>query len=170
MHARQLPLAHRCTRFVGRPADTCSPAYCDRCQQPVHDLSRRTHAEVVALVRAHAGRRLCVAYRVREDGVLVLRRARRVAPAVMVAATLLGCAPYRIDEPASGDGCVDAAGFEVPCPPRAGVLVIPQAPPPPPPPRAQRPSRRPRADARDGEFELMGVLDDAVVGELAPRR
>lgn len=171
MHARRLPLAYRCTGFVGRPAEARAPAWCDRCSQPVHDLSRRTAAEVDALIHAHAGRRLCVAYRVRRDGEVVLRRGGAGVVAAAVAAAALACAPYRVDEPAAADACVDAAGYEVPCPPRAGVLVIPHAPPRPAArPRSREPQRRGEVVVLDDdELMLLGVFDEDLAREAARR-
>lgn len=93
LHRRQLPVISQCDAFVGREATDDAPGHCTHCAKDVHDLSRLTEDEVIALI-ARTGGDLCVSYRMRDDGTIELRQRRsRLAP-VGLALALTGCAGH----------------------------------------------------------------------------
>jgi hypothetical protein len=129
LHRRQLPIASPCERFEGTEASADRAAFCTRCDKHVHDLSRLSEPEVVNLLARHRDREICISYRARTDGTIALRKpAPRLAPAAM-ALSLAGCAGHLTEAESSASGCVDAAGYQVECPPtsRLGMAVIPDA-------------------------------------------
>lgn len=132
---RQLPILSACQQFVGRSATDDEPAYCTNCSKHVHDLSRMKEREVIGLLARHLGERVCISYRSRADGTIALRATpSRFAP-VALAVALAGCAGHVSDgDDVAKTDCVDAAGYEVPCPSvaRVGIVAMPDTVAPPP--------------------------------------
>lgn len=115
LHRRQLPVISACDEFVGREATDHAPAHCTHCAKDVHDLSRLTEDEVIALI-ARRGGDLCVSYRVRDDGSIELRSRRpRFAP-VTLALALTGCAGHLGEAAAENDERIEALGAGEGCP------------------------------------------------------
>jgi hypothetical protein len=94
-----------------RPEPGGRRRWCDHCERQVHDLSRMGEQAARALLREHAGRRVCITYIEDEDGEVVFapepnivplqRLARRplaeavkVAGAASVVAVLAACTPH----------------------------------------------------------------------------
>jgi hypothetical protein len=128
IHRRQLPIASPCRSFEGRAATATSPAFCTRCDKPVHDLSRLTEREVVTLLARHRETGLCVSYRARKDGAIAMRTPQPpIAPAAL-ALSLAGCAAH-LEEGAAAtrSDCIDGEGWRSDCPPapRLADAVIP---------------------------------------------
>ena len=76
-------------------------SFCHTCDKAVHDLSTQTQAEVERLLAAHAGRELCVSYRVdaRGEPVFKAEPAPRCVPPIVMALALAACTPWGLDEP-----------------------------------------------------------------------
>lgn len=105
--ARRLPIVRGCPIRGALPGDTGAERTidCRHCGSPVHDLTRRSEREVRRLLAAHVGRSICVQYRVRANGDLVLRDTRSAVAAASVGALLTACAGH-LDE-LEGDALVD---------------------------------------------------------------
>lgn len=108
----ELPIVGRCPVDVELRPDAHGRSWCEHCSEPVHLLSGMREHEVRALVAAHAGRSLCVAYRVRDDGTIALRSEPARAWLAPALAGLAACAPTRdatttpVEEPpAQTQGC-----------------------------------------------------------------
>jgi hypothetical protein len=113
IHRRQLPIISPCEGFVpAEPRTDREFGLCARCDRVVHDLSQMEEREANELVaRIDAGDSICVAYRTRSDGSIVLReRSAWAIPALLLAA----CAGHISAEPA-GSTCRDANGYEIDC-------------------------------------------------------
>jgi hypothetical protein len=121
MHRRELPIRTPCRERE------LQGLFCTSCQREVFDVERLTAAEVRALRRRAAdGERICVRYRVDDQGFIQLRPRPAPARAALVAAglaSLLACGAAQADT-------------TVPTPPAASA---PKAPA-----RAQTPLKKPK--------------------------
>lgn len=84
-----LPIVSACPAELELQPDADGRSWCERCAKPVHVLGSLREHEVRSLLAAHAGRSLCVEYRARKDGTIVLRRD---AARAWLATTLVGLA------------------------------------------------------------------------------
>ena len=145
MHRRTLPIADPCTAFRPEPGKS----FCDKCEKHVHDLSAMTRREAERFLGAHVGERICVAYRSRKDGSILVKPEPRMIGVVLMALGLAACTGYAPEIQHPDDGCRDAHGYEIDCKMagRSDVLVTPEVDPladaephsqpeslPPPPP------------------------------------
>jgi hypothetical protein len=89
----ELPIVGRCPVDVELRPDAHGRSWCEHCDEPVHALSGMREHEVRALVAAHAGRSLCVEYRVRADGTIALRSEPARAWLAPALAGLAACGP-----------------------------------------------------------------------------
>jgi hypothetical protein len=132
VHRRQLPLSYQCEGFVPVPGSTGDGGFCERCQQRVHDVSAMRESELRKLLAAHAGGRVCLAYRTDARGRVRLRpeptRWRPLAVGAL-AMLLAACAGHAAELETPGTVCRDADGYVVSCPEWAepGMLSVPDA-------------------------------------------
>jgi hypothetical protein len=164
LHRRQLPIASPCLGFEGHAATATAPAFCTRCDKPVHDLSRLSEPEVIGVLAQHVGRELCIAYRTRADGAVVTRATpSRLGPAAL-AASLSGCAGHLAEAQTQAQDCVDVDGYHVACPPRPRLdqPVIPEAEAPDEPPADETMIEGGVVDGQPG-----GVVGGVTVGVVA---
>jgi hypothetical protein len=111
---------------------------CAVCDKVVHDLRRMSEREVVDLLARSHGSSICVAYRTRSDGSIVLRDEPRARPGVLAILLAAACAGHG---PAAGEleRCRDDDGAYVDCArsgPSWAFTAVPDevaAPPPPAP-------------------------------------
>src|SRR5262245_47687989 len=85
LRSTDLPIVRAC------PLDAAPEGWCDHCSHRVHALSSMREHEVRALLQAHRGQKLCVAYLVRRDGTLVLAREPARAWLAPLLATATAC-------------------------------------------------------------------------------
>lgn len=120
VHRRHLPLAHRCEGFVPAPGSAGDGGFCERCQQPVHDVSAMRESDLRRLLAAHAGTTVCLAYRADARGRVLLRpEPAAVGQPLAVgalASLLAACAGHAGELARPGDGCRDQDGYAVSCP------------------------------------------------------
>ena len=96
---------------------------CERCHEPVHDLSAMTQVQARLLLAEHAGRQLCVRYRYDRHGQLKFRPPPPATATMgLTAATALAlaaCAGYAdpndVDSPEAAMMCEDVSGYTIPC-------------------------------------------------------
>jgi len=91
-----LPIAAPCRERFEEMCGEGATRYCEKCQKPVHDLSASTEPQARALLREHAGKRLCVRYAKDATGRLRFKTAL-LATAVSVAA----CGTHATEPPAA---------------------------------------------------------------------
>ncbi len=117
---RHLPLAHRCEGFVPAPGSAGDGGFCERCQQPVHDVSAMRESDLRRLLAAHAGTTVCLAYRADARGRVLLRpEPAAVGQPLAVgalASLLAACAGHAGELASPGVGCRDQDGYAVSCP------------------------------------------------------
>lgn len=89
LHRAHLPIVAPCDRFA---ADDDDPRWCLHCRRAVHDLSQLDEAGVRALFARNPDG-VCIEYRTRVDGSIVLRPPPRVA-VPLLAGLLIGCAAH----------------------------------------------------------------------------
>jgi len=138
MHRRSLPIAEPCRAF----APTADRSWCPNCERQVHDLSEMTASQLRHFLTRHDGRRVCVAYRTRRDGTLVLRPEPRPIGTLLVALGLVACTGHAPELEHPDSACRDAAGYEIECNSARedDLLVIPEGESDPRSDAATRPS------------------------------
>jgi outer membrane protein OmpA-like peptidoglycan-associated protein len=158
----ELRIASPCTAAWEQMAPVSGGRWCDRCERPVHDLTRATALEVRATAVVFGGSGLCARLRVDADGEAILRVPRpspsRARPTL--AAAVLGVG-------AAAAGCASAAPSdpqiaEATCVPTLTIAVVPPSAHQAPPAVAATPDGPAKGDAAaDADADADGVPDRA---------
>lgn len=160
MHRRTLPIADPCHAFRPEPGKS----FCGKCEKHVHDLSAMTKREAERFLAAHAGQKICVAYRTAKDGSILVRPEPRMIGVVMMALGLAACTGYAPEIQHPDDGCRDDQGYQVDCTMsgRPDVLVTPEVDELPPPPPVEPVAQPEPVDGIDAVPIPEGSTDDLV--------
>jgi hypothetical protein len=132
-----------------------------------------TRTEAARFLAAHAGERICVAYRTDARGEIRTRPDPRPIGVALAALGLAACTGYAPEIEHPDERCRDAHGYEVDCngPTREDVLVVPDTElPPPPPVEPVEPVEPVRADVPipDDEPVLVGMVAPDPVDGVDP--
>jgi outer membrane protein OmpA-like peptidoglycan-associated protein len=156
----ELRIASPCTAAWEQMAPVSGGRWCERCERPVHDLTRATALEVRATAVVFGRSGLCARLRVDADGEAILRVPRpspsRARPTL--AAAVLGVG-------AAAAGCASAAPSdaqiaEATCVPTLTIAVVPPSAHQGPPAVAATPDQ-PAKGVADTDADGDGVPDRA---------
>jgi hypothetical protein len=157
MQREELPIRFPCPDKNKQLAATPGTLYCATCDRDVIELEYLTAREVRALKkRADEGERICVHYKVDEDGLIQLKRSPPMRPMRAMAAAA-GIAMALTGGAAIADATVPSAQ-KVPCAKGKGngsatvatAQVTPQTPGKAQPLKPARPAPKPVYDMVDG--------------------
>src|SRR6187402_2249394 len=85
MNQQQLPINNPCTQDWNTMAGSELQRFCGVCDKSVHNLSAMTRREAQAVLqRRKNGQRLCVRYRVGEDGEILFQRQSLIPAGLLV--------------------------------------------------------------------------------------
>jgi hypothetical protein len=165
VHRRTLPIAEPCQVFRPTPGHT----FCSQCEKHVHDISAMTKREATRFLAANAGKTICIAYRARRDGSIVVRPDPRAVGVVSIALGLAACAGHAPETERPGDECRDESGYVIDCElaARTDGVVLPDEVPVDRSEVDPKRSEPVHADVAT-EFDFDEGSRD-VVGELMPR-
>lgn len=89
--------------------------FCSQCEKHVHDISAMTEREASRFLAANVGKTICIAYRARKDGSILVKPEPRAIGVVLLALGLAACAGHAPEIERPGDECRDENGYVVDC-------------------------------------------------------